>query len=173
MFLRWVWLFEFILELSLGIVAFLAENDIYYPSAAAWTGIEIAMFVLNLILWIVVAYLRTKSGSFRGSSLLRADTVYYLLAAVGHFILALSWTIFLARSGDLSPLDWIANPAAFAVFRILFTRQLTLVLLLCVFALFDARYWRLLYNNNRQRMRGQATSAVGEAKTTSTNRTTQ
>jgi len=141
--LRWVYLIELIAEVSLGIVAFLAENDVFYPSPLAWSIVEFIMFGVNLALWLLVAFCLAPSGGQRGSSLLRADTVYFAMTTTIHFFLSIGWITFLARSFGVAPLNWSANPATFAVFRALFSRQYTFVVLLVIFSLFDTRYTRL------------------------------
>jgi len=141
--LRWAFLIEFIAELSLGVVAFLAENGVFYPAPLPWAIVEFVMFIVNLTLWLVIAFCCTGGNGQRGSSLLRADTVYFAITSVVHFLLSLGWIIFLARSFGVMPLTWADNAAAFAVYRALFSRQYTFAALLLTFALFDTRYARM------------------------------
>lgn len=141
--LRWAFLVEFVAEISLGVVAFLAENDVFYPSPLPWAIVEFVMFLVNIALWLSIAFCCTGNSGQRGSALLRADTVYFAITTVVHFLLSLGWIVFLARSLGVMPLTWADNPAAFAVFRALFTRQYTFVALLVTFALFDTRYARM------------------------------
>lgn len=150
--LRWAFLIEFVGEVSLGVVAFLAENDVFYPSPLPWAIVEFVMFLVNLALWLSIAFCCSGNSGQRGSSLLRADTVYFAITSVMHFLLSLGWIVFLARSFGVMPLTWADNAAAFAVYRALFSRQYTFVALLLTFALFDTRYARM-HNYVSRKMR--------------------
>ena len=134
---------EFVAEISLGVVAFLAENDVFYPAPLPWAIVEFVMFAINLALWLSIAFCCTGNAGQRGSSLLRSDTVYFAITSVLHFLLSLGWIVFLARSFGVMPLNWADNATAFAVYRALFSRQYTFVALLLTFALFDTRYARM------------------------------
>ena len=140
---RWIRGGELIVEIALGVVVFLAENDVFYPAPVAWAVVEFLMFGINLAIWLIVACYftaRNRKGEKRGGSLFSADSVYFAVTTVLHLLLSLGWIVYLQKSYAVSPLNWTANPAAYAVFRALFSRQYTFVVLLITFALFDKRY---------------------------------
>jgi len=140
--LRWVYLIDLIVEVSFGVVSFLAEADVFYPSPVAWAIAVFVRFAASIAVWMVIAFCCT-GGKQRGSALLRADTVYFAITSVIYLIVSLSWLTFLAKSFGIEPLTWTDNPDAFAVYRSIFSRQLTFTALLITFSLFDARYSRL------------------------------
>lgn len=141
--MRWAFVAEFVLEICLAVVAFLAVNDVYYPDPFAWVISESVVFVVNLGLWLVTAFCCSPAGGRRGSSLFRADAIYFVMTTVMHFLLAGSWITYALKSLGLAPLTWADNPAAFAVFRSLFVLHAGLFAMLTSFTVFDLRYARI------------------------------
>ena len=140
---RWVFLIELIVEVTLAIIAFLAVVEVYYPTSIAWLVVEVLMFVVNLALWLTIAFCCTPRVATRGDSLFRADFVYFALTSGIHFVLATAWVIYEIKFSDASPLTWAANPRALSVQRHLFSWQVVLVAVLVFFSVFEARYARI------------------------------
>lgn len=140
---RWVFLGELLVEVSLAIVAFLAVLEVFYPSSLTWLVIEVVMFVINLALWLSIAFCCTPRVTTRGDSLFRADFVYFAITSGIHFLLATGWVIWEIKFGDAAPLTWAANPRAVSAQRHLFTWQVLLVAALILFSVFEARYARI------------------------------
>ncbi len=140
---RWVFLTELLVEVTLAVIAFLAVLEVFQPRSLAWLVTEVLMFVINLALWLSIAFCCTPRVSTRGDSLFRADFVYFAITSGIHFLLATGWVIYEIKFSDASPLTWAANPRAVSVQRHLFTWQVLLVAALVLFSVFEARYARI------------------------------
>lgn len=138
-----VYLLSFVFEICLAVVAFLVVRDVFGVGSLAWTIVEAIAFLVNLALWMLVAFVWTPGTGRRGGALFRADAIYFVMATAIHFALLVAWIIFQITVPDGVVLTWDASPAETAVYRDNFQTQFVLEFMLVAFTIFDVRTKRL------------------------------
>lgn len=141
---RWATYAEWFVELVIGLaISYPAVLNAYYVSPTVNAIIRGLLTLLNLVLWIVLAFVVSDQPvgvGQRGSALTRQYSVYFLLAFAANAILLSGWLVQVIKYGSLQPQDFFNNTPAFFVRRAIDTLSVVTAGIVTFFVFYDARH---------------------------------
>lgn len=134
--LTWFGTIEYvILELALGIIAFLGVSDVFYVSPFTLRALYIVGAVLNGI-GLAFALMRLRPTIFA----VQAGSLYFLRTFGGHLLLALLAIVYCGKFGDLDVLSFDTNAGPFSVYRAIHIVNLLHFMIVSYGIVADMRY---------------------------------